>query len=159
MFGAELFACGRLIEAEEAQQRALELDPNFWLAYVWRGAQRAAEGRLEEACADAQRAYHAAPWNVIAIGLHAGLSSLAGDQQAADKLIGKLGDGSAFGAPCGYVAYHGVRSELDRAADWYQKAIEQRDTRAPWINAHLFGDRLTYHRRWPELRRMMKLPE
>jgi len=159
MLGAEFFACGRSIEAEEAQHRALDLDPHFWLAYLWRGAQRAAEGRLDDARADAERAYHAAPWNVIAIGLHAGLIELAGDRTAAEELIGRLGDGSAFGAPCGLIAYHAVRSELDQAVDWYEKAIEQRDTRAPWIDAHLFGDRLTSHSRWPALRRMMKLPD
>jgi len=32
------------------------------------------------------------------------------------------------------------------------------DTRAPWIAAHLIGDRLTTHSRWPALRQMMKLP-
>jgi serine/threonine-protein kinase len=159
MFGAELFACGRFIEAEEAQRRALDLDPNFWLAYAWRAVQRAAQGRLEEACADAERAYQAAPWNVIVIGLLAGLLALRGDQPAAEKLIGALGDGSALGAPCGFIAYHTLRAERDQAAAWYEKAIEQRDTRAPWIIAALFGDRLTSHARWPALRRMMKLPE
>jgi len=97
MFGAELFACGRFIEAEEAQLRALDLDPNYWLGYAWRSTQRAVQGRLEEACADAQRAYQAAPWNVIGIGVHAGLLALAGDQPAAENLIHTLGDSSSSG--------------------------------------------------------------
>ena len=32
---------------------------------------------------------------------------------------------------------------LDEAAAWYEKAIAQRDARAPWITAALFGDGLT----------------
>jgi eukaryotic-like serine/threonine-protein kinase len=159
MLGAELFACGRFIEAEEAQLRALDLDPNYWLAYAWRSTQRAVQGRLEEARADAERAYQAAPWNVLGIGVYAGLIALAGDQPAAEKLIEKIGDGPSDGAPCAYIAYHTLRFELDEAAAWYEKAIEQRDTRAPWITAALFGDRLTTHPRWPALRRMMNLPE
>jgi len=141
-----------------AQDRVLELDPNVWLAYVWRGAHRAAQGRLAEACADAEKAYGLAPWNVIAIGLHAGLLHLNGDPAAA-RVIGKLGDGTAFGAPCGLVTYYALRSELDVAAEWYEKAIQQWDTRAPWITANLIGDRVTSHARWVALRGMMKLPQ
>jgi TolB-like protein len=159
MMSAELFTCGQRTEAEEAQRRVLDLDPNYWLAYTWRSTQRAVQGRLEEAYADAKRSYEAAPWNNVGVGVYAGLLALTGDHAAAEQLIGRFDEGSSPGVPCVHVAYRTLRSELDEAVAWYEKAIEQRDARAPWIIAALFGDRLTSHPRWPALRRMMKLPD
>jgi serine/threonine-protein kinase len=158
LFGALLFANGRPDEAETAQDEALELDSSFWLAYLWRGAIRASQNRLSEASADFERAHRLFPQNVVAIGLHAGLLHQAGDKVGAQALIQALGDGTAFGAPIGFACYHASISEFDKAADWYERAIEQYDTRAPWITAHLFGKRLISHNQWPVLRRKMRLP-
>jgi tetratricopeptide (TPR) repeat protein len=158
MFGAQLFASGRSLEGEAAAGQALELDPNLWLAYLWRGAHHATHARRAEACADLEKAYALAPWNVCVIGLYAGVLAVAGDRLRAETLLSGLGDGTAFGAPLGFVLFHGSLEEIDLAAEWYARAIEQRDTRAPWILAHLLGDRLTSSQRWPALGRLMKLP-
>ena len=72
--------------------------------------------------------------------------------------MNRLGDGSALGAPNGFVWYHALRSEVDQAMDWYERLIEQRDIRAPWIAAHVLGDRIISSPRWPALRRKMNLP-
>jgi hypothetical protein len=69
-----------------------------------------------------------------------------------------LGDGTAFGAPIGWISYHVARSEMDLAMDWFEKLIEQHDTRAPWIVPHLYGDLILSHPRWPALARKMNLP-
>jgi hypothetical protein len=92
------------------------------------------------------------------IGLYAGVLAVSGDRPRAEALLSGLGDGTAFGAPLGFILFHGSLDEIDLAAKWYARAIEQRDTRAPWILAHLLGDRLTSSRQWPALRTMMKLP-
>lgn len=97
ILGAEMLACGRSSDAEEVLNRALRLDPNFWLAYVWRSMCRLGQGRLAEACGDAERAYLSAPWNLAVLGVHAGFLALNGNQMAADELIGQLGDGAALG--------------------------------------------------------------
>ena len=158
MFGAQLFASGRSLEGEAAAGQALELDPNLWLAYLWRGAYHATHARLAEASADLEKAYALAPWNVCVIGLYAGVLAVTGDRPRAETLLSGLGDGTAFGAPLAFILFHGSLDEIDLAAEWYARAIAQRDTRAPWILAHLLGDRLTSSQRWPALSRMMKLP-
>jgi TolB-like protein/Tfp pilus assembly protein PilF len=158
MFGAQLFASGRSLEGETAERQALELDPDYWLAYAWRGAHYLADGRLVDACADMEKAYAQAPWNVSLIGLYAGVLAASGDRPRAEALLGGLGDGTAFGVPLSFVLYYLSISEIDRAALWYERAIDQRDTRVPWIAAHLLGDRLTSSERWPGLRKRMKLP-
>jgi Tfp pilus assembly protein PilF len=158
MLGAQLFASGRSLEGETAERQALELDPSLWLAYLWRGAHHLTHGRLADARADLEKAYAQASWNVCAIGLYAGVLAASGDRPRAEALLGGLGDGAVFGAPLAFVLYHLAISEIDRAAFWYRKAIEQRDTRVPWIAAHLLGDRLTSSDGWPGLKKMMKLP-
>jgi hypothetical protein len=72
--------------------------------------------------------------------------------------MAEIGDVTAFGAPAGFIAYHLVLGDLDVAADWFEKLIEQRDTRASWIMPHMFDARLKSSPRWPKLARMMNLP-
>jgi hypothetical protein len=58
----------------------------------------------------------------------------------------------------GRVVYHLLTSELDAAADWYERMIEERDpfalvyARTPTLEA------LRAHHRWPDLAARMKLP-
>jgi hypothetical protein len=113
-----------------------------------------------EALPLAEKAYALSPTNWASIGLLAGILERTGNNRArADALIEKLGDGSAFGAPVGFILYHLVRYQLDRAADWFEKLIAQRDTRAPWIVPHSLGSRLLENARWNQLARMMNLPD
>jgi hypothetical protein len=48
-------------------------------------------------------------------------------------------------------------NNIDRAAMWLEKAIEQRDTRTPWIVPNLFGSLFTSSSRWQELAKKMNL--
>lgn len=157
--GGYLFLSGRSSESEVVENQALELAPGFFIPYFHLACHQVLQGRLAEARANAERCVAVAPWNPGAAGALAGILSVAGDEAEARKVMSSLGDGSAFGAPWGFIAYHLVRSECDRAADWYERMIQQRDMRAPYIAASAFGDRLTSSLRWPALRRMMNLPE
>ena len=57
------------------------------------------------------------------------------------------------------VAYHLICSEIDEAADWYEKAIEQRDPiLIPWLRLPL-ANQLRASPRWPKIAAMMNLPE
>lgn len=156
--GAYLLASGRLKEGEAVESQVVELAPDFFIPHFYLASYRVLQGRLTEARADAEQTSGLAPWNPGATGLLAGVLSLTGDEAEARRLMSRLGDGSAFGSPLAFVDYHLSRSEFDQAADWYERLIEQRDIRAPWIAAHFFGDRITSHPRWPALRRKMNLP-
>jgi hypothetical protein len=113
---------------------------------------------VAEALAFAEKTYTLVPGNSFAVGLLAGMLARTGDVNRAERLLEKLGAGEAYGAPAGLVCYHVVRSELDLAAGWFEKAIAQRDTRAPWILPRIFGNVLTSSAHWPRLARMMNLP-
>jgi hypothetical protein len=82
-----------------------------------------------------------------------------GDTSGAGTLLQKLGDGHAYGAPLGFVNYYLLCSQIDLAADWAEKAIEQRD---PALHAFLrfpYAKELLRGSRWPTLAKMMNLPD
>jgi hypothetical protein len=94
------------------------------------------------------------------IGKLAGLLAITGDQHRAETLIRQLREApDRLCAPTGMALYHLIRGEIDAAADWYEKAIEQRDPIViPWITLPL-AKPLRSSPRWPKLATMMKLPK
>jgi hypothetical protein len=60
--------------------------------------------------------------------------------------------------PFSRVFYHTLRSELDLAADWYEKAIEQRELFALICTGAKVMRPLRESRYWPRLAGLMKLP-
>jgi serine/threonine protein kinase/Tfp pilus assembly protein PilF len=156
--GMCLYGAGRRAEAEAKLRQAIELDENLWVPYLWLATDRVTRGLLSEAHTFAEKAYALMPSNWGTFALLAGILERTGDHVRAKQLIEKLGDGTAFGAPFGFFCYYMARSEIDAAMDWFEKLIEQHDTRTPFIVPHLFGDLITSSPRWPALARMMNLP-
>ena len=73
--------------------------------------------------------------------------------------MNQLLPGTTFGAPFGLALYHLASGDLDRCADWLEKAIEQRD---PWVsfllNVGNIGGRVMWsHPRWPRLAQLMNV--
>jgi len=112
---------------------------------------------MEQALADAEKAHQMAPWNYGACAVFAGLLASAGHQDRAAELIAKL-PAAAYGAPISLAIYHAIRGELDLAAEWYAKGIEQRDPRA-LPTRYILGPQFHYSAHWPRLAKMMKLPQ
>ena len=72
-------------------------------------------------------------------------------------LLEKLEDGSAFGAPIGLAVYHLLCGDVDVAAYWIARAVDQRYPGILFF-VHLIGRSLRESRHWPELARLMNLP-
>ena len=136
----------------------LELDEGFWLAHNWLGASYANRGRFADAARSYERAFAWFPTNAAVIGCLAGYLARTSQADRAAQLLDRLGDGTAFGAPFGLTNYYLARGELDRAADWFERGIAQRDTRMTWIAAGHYGDRLTSSPYWDRLAKLMNLP-
>jgi len=92
------------------------------------------------------------------IGTHAATLGLAGDAAGAAALLGTLGDGSAFGAPIGLAVHYLLRGEIDQAADWIARAVDQRYPGILFF-VHIIGGALRESPHWPRLAAMMKLPD
>jgi TolB-like protein/Flp pilus assembly protein TadD/predicted Ser/Thr protein kinase len=155
-----LMAAGKYDRAIEEARKGLEIDESAWIALVPLVFSFFMKGMLAEALAAAERAHQLAPWHPRMIGQLAGILARMGDAKRAETLIQQLRDAPARpGAPIGMVLYHLIRAEIDAAADWYEKAIEQRDLiLIPWITLPL-AKPLRSSPRWPPIAKMMNLQQ
>jgi TPR repeat protein len=135
----------------------LELDEREYWAYLLLSIIRAQRGQLEEAVESGRKAYSRAPWYLPVVASFAAMLRLTGDSDGTGTMLLKLGDGQAYGAQLGFVNYRLLCSEVDLAADWAEKAVEQRD---PALHAFLrfpYAQELHGSSRWPALAKMKNL--
>jgi serine/threonine protein kinase/tetratricopeptide (TPR) repeat protein len=145
---------GRLEDAESELRKVLEIDENFPLALSTLGAVCAQQARVGEALALTERASLLMPWANAIVGQRAALLVLTGATSRADALIEKLMPGTAYGAPTGLALFHAMCGDLDRAAHWAERSIEERYPPLVAILAPLLRTTPT----WPALARLMNLP-
>jgi serine/threonine-protein kinase len=143
---------GRVEEATAACRKVVAPENN-WQAYALLFSTSFLKGRLVDAATFAEKAY--SPSIPVTIGLLAGSLARSGDEARADTLMQPLNSApDRYGAPRGLAAFHFVRGDLERVADWLEKSIEQRDAMAP----HFARRWCRNSSRWPELATMMNLP-
>ncbi len=73
-------------------------------------------------------------------------------------MVRTLGSGQAYGASKGLGIYHLCCGELDLAADWFEKAIEERDSMVAACLHGAFCEPVRANSRWPKLAALMDLP-
>jgi Flp pilus assembly protein TadD len=136
-------------------RKALDIDEKLWVTHWVVGHSLALRRMLAEAREPAETAFYLAPWHPMVMGTLAGILACLGEKERADQLLLKLPEGAAAGR----VMYHLLCSEIDAAADWYEKEIELRQpTAALWSSAR-FIKPLRESPRWLKLARKMNLPE
>jgi TolB-like protein/tRNA A-37 threonylcarbamoyl transferase component Bud32 len=148
---------GRDAEAIEHFRQAIHLDANFFWAYVYLAELYAARGMFEEALPIAERAFDLAPWYAPSIGIYAGVLVRTGQADRGRELARKLGSGERYGTSMGWAIFHICCNEIDLAADWYEKAIEERDSLVASTLNTAFGEPVRASARWPKLAAMMNL--
>jgi serine/threonine-protein kinase len=157
----QLAAClqsaGMETQAATEFRRVLSFDEGFWLAAFGLSMDYALRGMLSEAITFAERAYALAPWSTNTVGTLAGLLRVSGDTNRAEEVLRRLGAGDTYGGPVGFVLFHLLCSEPDKAADWAEKAIAQRDPRIT-VTLSFFGKIWRSHPRSASLARRMNLP-
>ena len=146
----------RYDEAIDEVQKALDMDPNNFAARFILIEAYEAKGPLEEALLAAEQAYAVAPWHGNIVGLYAGLLAQAGQAARGEAIMNGLEDARLN--PFSRVFFHVLRSEIDQAADWYEKAIDQRELFALICAPSPMITPLRESRRWPRLAQLMNLP-
>ena len=116
--------CHRILDVDEATSWPIG---SCALIHLERGA-------LEESARSADKAHSLAPWSLPVAGHLAGVLRRTGDARRAAAVLRELGDGTAYGAPLGFVGYHLTCPEIDLAADWAENAIAQRQ---PMVTLYL----------------------
>ncbi len=153
-----LGAAGRYSEAEAHLRQTLELDPNFFWAHYYFAELYAGRGMFSEALPFAERACSLASWYSLSAGMYAGLLVRVGQPGRGKELIQGLGSGKAYGTAIGLALFHICCGEIDLAADWIEKAIEERYPMvAHWLQSAI-GEPLRASPRWPKLAALMNLP-
>jgi eukaryotic-like serine/threonine-protein kinase len=143
-------------QAEEEVLRALEIDENHWLPNCILGQIYMATGKYAEAAAAAEKAHRVNPLHSMPSAvLAAGLVHL-GKRDRAAEILREMGDSPK--PIWGRVEYHLYRSEIDAAADWYEKMIEQREPFAVIYAGSSLCKDLRQSPRWPALARKISLP-
>ena len=96
-----------------------------------------------------------AQWAWDVLRLLAGILSQTGATARATSLAGEL---EKVG-PIGMLVYHLLRSDTDAAAEWYRRAIDQREMFAVLYARSPIMKPLRQSLHWPMLGRLINLPE
>ena len=154
-----LLIAGRIPEAARECRRILELNEDYAMAWLFLSHATWLQGPLEEAIRYAEKAVALMPWTYPARGYLAALLTRGGDHARAAVELGKLGDGTVYGAAAGLCMNYTVLGELDSARDWAVRAIEQR---SPFIIQMLrspLADDLRHGAGWEQLANLLNLPQ
>jgi serine/threonine-protein kinase len=136
----------------------LELNDRSGLTWLFLSIASMMQGDITEGAVAAERAVALMPWHPEIQAHHAGLLARSGDDSAAERMLGRLGDGQGYGAPAALLHYFMARGDIDPAADWAAKAIEQRWPQIVLILQTYAGE-LCRSSRWPELLTMINSPD
>jgi serine/threonine-protein kinase len=143
-------------DAIDEVRKALDMDPGNFAARLILVEAYQPQGPLERALDAAEQAYAIAPWNGNIVGMFGGLLAQAGQADRGEAIMQQLGEAGTN--PFSRVFFHLLRSEIDLAADWYEKAIEQRELFALICAPSPVIGPLRQSPRWPRLVELMNLP-
>jgi adenylate cyclase len=155
---AFLQAAGRDQEALEQLKKVLELDPNQVVALVSMAMIYADKGDLAEAIKVARRAYAVGPWLPESPGVLAALLRRNGEEVESRSLANQLGSGEVPGNARAHAVFHLLCGDMERGADWTEKAIEQRDGSIMYYLRFVVSKGLRASARWPKIAKMINLP-
>jgi serine/threonine-protein kinase len=153
-----LYCAGRYAQALEEAHRTLDIDRNYWLAHAMIARIHFVLGETSKAVAAAERAREIAPWSGRVAGLLGGLMIRTGDRQRGEELYRRLLELPPHQIPMGMLIYHAVGGDTNSAAEWFEKAVEQRNL---GLMGHFRDPILEALRRsshWPRLARLINLP-
>jgi serine/threonine protein kinase/tetratricopeptide (TPR) repeat protein len=151
VLGSILWSIQRIDEAQTELKKCFEFETPDPLTMAFLALTYVHQENLKEAFQIAEKASLMAP---SAIGVLAGVLKRMGKVSQADELIQSLMSGDPYGIPLGLSFFHITCEEIDKAAECWEKVIEQRHPMAPMWGSCFF--RSTSY--WPTLARLMNLP-
>src|SRR5579864_1306914 len=154
---AYLQASGRDDEALEQLKKVLELDPNQVVALASTVMIYADKGEIAQALNIARRAYAVGRWFPDTVGLLAALLRRDGKEEESASIAKELGSGEVLGYARAHALFHLICGEIDQAADWVQKAIEQRDSSMRFYLGFVICKGLRASHRWPKIAKVVNL--
>ncbi len=117
----------------------------------------AARERFTEALPVAEKAFSRAPWYPPSVGIYAGILTRLGQVDRGKELIHQLGSGERALTSYGWALFHTCCGEIELAANWYERVIEERDVIGMETLQSAIGEPIRSSPRWPKLAAMMNL--
>ena len=138
MVGRLHCAAGRLDEALRDFERATELDPTFGLPYFHAGMAYFLKGMSEKAIEILQRGVKIAPHPGWAEGMISMIRIRQGSRDEVRRTVdGMIARRSQTNVSCMALAWAlAVLGDLDRAFQWVERAIEDRDTLVAFVHIY-----------------------
>ncbi|MEO6080478.1 MAG: TIR domain-containing protein [Steroidobacteraceae bacterium] len=159
VLGICLGAVGRHAEADELFLQSMDLDSGYFWTLSYLAFNYAARQMFAEALPLAEKSFSLAPRYQPTVGVLAGLLVRMGQPDRAQEVLATLGPDETYGVPLSRALFHTCCDEIDLAADWYGKAIEERDARVLLFLQSAIGESIRRSPRWPGLAAMANLPE
>lgn len=139
--------------------RALELDPDYWLALLMRGSGRARAGDFEGARADLERARQLCGNCSHALVVRGGIEAWAGNRGETRRILHEMEarDREGYWPACTLAALHNALGEHDAALDLLERAWRERDVRMAFLKGPEWSS-LAAEPRFRALMRRMAFP-
>jgi serine/threonine-protein kinase len=157
---SELAMCynwlGQYDQAIVEARKALELDPNFPVAYAELGTALVQQGKYEEAIAEMQKALDRGQNHPLVIGIRGCSYAKAGNKAEAHKVLEDL-KGRSKGA-FAIARIHAALGEKDQAFEWLRKSCAERDSRVIWIKVDPTLESLHKEPEFAKVLKEMNLP-
>ena len=160
-YASALLAGGNTEAAEAYLRQQSEFHSTLYQPYYLLALSQAVRGLHREALPAAEKAYSLAPWSTTTGGLVGGLLMRTGEANRANQLHEELLAGDRYGAPMGLSLFHVGCSEMAQAAQWAEKAVEQRDTRMILLMCLVRASQpkvLSSDSRWSAIARSLRFP-
>jgi serine/threonine protein kinase/tetratricopeptide (TPR) repeat protein len=145
--------------AIEQCRNALELDPQYLTAHTFLGHCYVHIGRYDDAIRAMETQAQLAGRSSFALGNLGWVYALTGRAKEASKRIGELQERAqkTYVPPWSFAIIYLGLAEMDRAFDWFEKAIDERDPLMLHFHVHPNYDPLRTHARYSALLREMNL--
>jgi tetratricopeptide (TPR) repeat protein len=147
--GWSLTMVSRMADAQLELHKVLEFEQNYPWAWLYVSYAYALQEKWTEALYFAEKASSIISW---ANGIIAGVLKRTGEVTRAEELIRKIMQCKNFNDPLALTHFYLLCKDIDRATDWFEKAIEQRES-------HLSLPFFRSSSRWSSLAELMNLPE
>ena len=141
-------------------KKAIDLDPNFPLAYAQLGTALVQKGMHEEAIAEMQKALDRGQQHPGVRGMLGYAYARAGKKAEAQKVLEELKGLSKgrFGFAFPIARIHAALGEKDQAFEWLQKACDERDSQVIWLKVDPSLENLRLDERFAQVLKGMGLP-
>ena len=153
-----LGALERFDDAEVVLARSREIDPGFFWTYDVLASHYIARDMMAEARSAAEMTFTLAPWYPPGVGTYAGVLVREGERQRGDAVVRSLGPRERYGVSIGWARFHMACGELESAAEWFARAIDERYSMVGAFLHSAIAGSLRRSAHWPPLARLMNLP-